>query len=161
MFKVWLLPFIRNTLMNGLQEVLRRIGRSCFRFCNLMSVLLWLVMMFLLGTVKICLENFQCLHDMLSFFSKCWGTFRCLGRSKFGTIFLGPNVFFLCGWCFIANVLHGIIYASMASKVPPCVFYAKIVNKISLISFSTALSLDIFGIFGGMCGTNPIGMFPH
>ena len=98
---------------------------------------------------------------MLSFFSRHWETFRCLGGSKFGTSFLGPNVIFLCGWWFIANVLHGIIYASVASKVPPCVFYARIVKKISLISFSTALSLDIFGTFGGMCGTNPVGMFPH
>ena len=39
-------------------EVLRRIGRSCFRFCSLVSVLLWLVMIFLIGIVKICLENF-------------------------------------------------------------------------------------------------------
>ena len=49
----------------------------------------------------------------------------------------------------------------MASKVPPCVFYARIVKKISLISFSTTLSVDIFGTFGGMCGTNLVGMFPH
>ena len=98
---------------------------------------------------------------MLSFFGKHWGTFRCLGGSKFGTSFLGPNVIFLCGWWSIADVLHGIIYASVASKDPPCVFYAKIVKKISLISFSTALSLDIFGTFGGMCGTNLVGMFPH
>ena len=54
-----------------------------------------------------------------------------------------------------------IVYASVASKDPPCVFYAEIVKKISLISFSTALSLDIFDTFGGMCGTNPVGMFPH
>ena len=98
---------------------------------------------------------------MLSFFVRRWGTFRCLGESKFGTSFLGPNVIFLCGWWFIDNVLHGIIYASMAFKDPQCVFYARLVKKISLISFSNALSLDIFGTLGGMCGTNPIGMFPY
>ena len=27
--------------------------------------------------------------------------------------------------------------------------------------FSTTLSVKIFGTLGGMCGTNPIGMFPY
>ena len=40
-------------------------------------------------------------------------------------------------------------------------FYAGLVKKISLISFSNNLLLDIFGTHGGMCGTNPVGMFPH
>ncbi len=114
--EVWILCLIGNTLLNDLQEDLRRIGRSCFRFCSLVSVLLWLVMMLLLGTIKICMGSFQCLQDMLSFFDRCWGTFRCLGGSKSSTSFLGPNVIFLCGWWSIVDVLHGIIYASVASR---------------------------------------------
>ena len=96
--EVWILPFNGNTTLNNLQEDLRRIGRICFNYFSLMSVLLWLVMMFLLRTTKICLEKFPCLQDMLSFFDRRWGTFRCHGERKFGTSFLGPNVIFLCGW---------------------------------------------------------------
>ena len=49
----------------------------------------------------------------------------------------------------------------MALEDPQCVLYVRLVKKISLISFSNSLSLDIFGTLGGMCGTNHVGMFPH
>lgn len=121
----------------------------------------WLVMMFLLGIVRICLANFLCLLDMLSFSGKLWGIFRYLGGSKSSTSFLGPNAIFLCGWWSIDGALRGIIYASVAFMDPQCVFSAGLVKKMSLISSSNALSLDIFGTLGGMCGTILVGMFPH
>ena len=74
--------------------------------------------------------------------------------------FSWPKYNILYSWWFVADVLRGIIYASVASK-DPCVSYAEIVKKISLISFSTTLSVDIFGTLGGMCGTNHASMFPH
>jgi hypothetical protein len=49
----------------------------------------------------------------------------------------------------------------MPSKDHACEFNGGVLKKISLISFSNALSLDIFGTLGVMCGTNPVGIFPH
>ena len=49
----------------------------------------------------------------------------------------------------------------MKAQDTQCVSYARIVKKISLISFSNALSVDIFGTLGGKCGTNHVCIFPH
>ena len=101
------------------------------------------------------------MQDMLCLSNSHWGIFKHLGGSKSSTSFHGPNAIFSCSQWSIVGVLCGIIYASMASKVHLCVLCVKLVKKMSLISFSNAPSLNIFGIPGGMCGTNPIGMFHH
>ena len=117
--------------------------------------------MFFLVTIVTCLGNFECLQYVLSFFDIHWGIFKHLGGSKSGTSFIGPNAIFLCGWWSTVSASHGIIYASMASRVHLCVFCARPVTKVFLISFFNVPSLEISGILGGMCGTNPVGMFLH